>query len=176
MMSRSAMWHRLELMDHHLLLRLRELETPFLTRLMQGLTHLGDTATWSFVSLLLLAAGGEARELAIRLWVAAGVALAISQPLKRLCRRTRPALRLAGFTALVEHPDRFSFPSGHTTVAWSVAVAMASVGPAIGLVMFPLAWLIGASRVYLGAHYPLDVGVGAVLGIIAGWLARLLLA
>lgn len=173
-MSRDQVLARLELFDHRLLLAVRGWESARLTRAMQGLTHLGDATTWGFVSLLLAAAGPDARHLAVLLWVAAGTGLALSQPLKRTCKRRRPALRLAGFTALVENPDRFSFPSGHTTVAFSVAVALASQGPALAMIMLPLAWLIGISRVYLGAHYPLDVGAGAVLGILAGWLALLI--
>ena len=37
-----------------------------------------------------------------------------------------------------------------------------------------LASAIGVSRIYLGAHYPLDVAVGAVLGCGCGALARLI--
>ena len=77
--------------------------------------------------------------------------------------------------SLAADPDAFSFPSGHTTVAFAVAVALAGSGSGLGAVAAILAGGIAVSRVYLGAHYPLDVLAGIALGAASGWLARLLL-
>jgi undecaprenyl-diphosphatase len=73
--------------------------------------------------------------------------------------------------ALTENPDVFSFPSGHTAAAFAVAIALAGYGW-LGPFHLSLAFAIAMSRVYLGAHYPLDVAAGAVVGLFAGMLAR----
>lgn len=69
-----------------------------------------------------------------------------------------------------------SFPSGHTTTSFAIAVFIAWavrrtdhqwLGPAA------LLWasLIGFSRIYVGVHYPLDIVGGAALGVAGGSLA-----
>jgi membrane-associated phospholipid phosphatase len=45
-------------------------------------------------------------------------------------------------------------------------------GACLGPLLFALAFGIGAARVVIGAHYPLDVMAGAVLGALAGALTR----
>lgn len=159
--------------DRALLLLVRRWETALLTRLMRGLTRLGDTESWVLAGLILAAAGGEASHVALRLLLGAGIATVISQILKRLAKRPRPAEGIRGFAPLVETPDELSFPSGHTSVAFAVAVALS--GDATGTVALILASGIAASRIYLGAHYPLDVAAGILLGTGSGWLARLAL-
>lgn len=162
-------------LDEALLLFIRRWHAPSLTRVMRMFTRLGDGATWTFVSLVLIASGGHAPLVGKRIGVAALIASFMAQVLKRVCRRKRPSHGIHGFTALADNPDAFSFPSGHTAAAFAVAISVAGLGPYLGPMHFGLACAIGLSRVYLGAHYPLDVGVGATIGALAGTATRFLI-
>jgi len=62
---------------------------------------------------------------------------------------------------------RGSFPSGHTITAFSVASIFAERYKRhrwVPWVVYPLAGLVGFSRVSLQSHFPSDVFAGAVLG------------
>ena len=100
-------------LDRWLLLAVRRLESRAMTRLMCGFTHLGDTGSWLLVGLLFGfggIGGSEGPRHCALLGTAAGIALVLSQPLKRVCRRQRPNRGIGGFAALAENPDAFSFP------------------------------------------------------------------
>jgi undecaprenyl-diphosphatase len=170
----TAAWRRVLSLDERLLLSVRRRESGWVTRLMRALTGLGDPASWILMGLALASCGGDGPRYSGLLGAAAGFALVLTQPLKRICCRKRPDCGIGGFAALADNPDVFSFPSGHTAVAFAVAAAFAGqAGPLAGIALV-LAGGIALSRVYLGAHYPLDVVAGAVLGITAGTAARLL--
>ena len=72
----------------------------------------------------------------------------------------------------------YSFPSGHTTVAFELATSMFLCFKAnkkkIAWLFPVLAVGIMGSRVYLMVHYPTDVIVGMLAGIIAGILGYLI--
>jgi undecaprenyl-diphosphatase len=164
---------RLLAIDERLLVAARRLHGPWRTRVARALTRAGDTSSWTLVVLVLLGAGQAFTVLGARLAAATLLGTLLSQALKRSLHRPRPTSAIVGFEALAENPDRFSFPSGHTTAAFAAAVALAGAPFGIGPAAAVLALGIGASRVYLGAHYPLDVAAGMVLGTVAGVLARL---
>lgn len=158
--------------DEAVLVAVSRLHRPLTTRVFRGVTHLGDGLSLTFLGLVLLAA--DERHLAWMLALGAGGAAAVTQVVKRLSKRRRPNVGIQKFEALVQNPDAFSFPSGHTAAAVALAVAWAGEGSGLGLLCAGFAALVGCSRVYLGVHYPLDVMAGTLIGLIAGGLARLL--
>ena len=170
---RSAL-ERVVWADQWLLLAVRRLESRGMTRLMRALTQVGEPANWTVLGLALGFSGGDGPRHCALLGVGSILAVILSQVLKRLCCRQRPNCGIGGFAALVENPDAFSFPSGHTSVAFAVAVALAGAGSGLGVLVLALACGIALSRVYLGAHYPLDVAAGVLVGAASGTMAKLL--
>jgi len=166
-------WKWVVSVDQAILLGVRRWESALMTRLMRMLTRMGDPAAWVVVGLTLGAIAGA--HYAWLLGTGAGLAVAGSQVLKRVFCRPRPTTGIGGFAALVAIPDRFSFPSGHTAAAFGVAAALAGEGSGTALLTLVLAFGIAVSRIYLGAHYPLDVAAGVLVGAASGLAARLLI-
>lgn len=103
--------------------------------------------------------------------VASGLSLFITDVwLKNYFARHRPPLSLG--TIHVGGPlADYSFPSGHATFAWALAVVLASKEPRAKWLFYALAFLISFSRIYMGKHYPADVFFGSFVGLAIGWTA-----
>jgi membrane-associated phospholipid phosphatase len=69
-----------------------------------------------------------------------------------------------------------SFPSGHLIVTSAMAAAAASAVPALRRPLLAYVAMVALTRVTFGAHFPLDVLVGAVVGYELGVFAARLMA
>lgn len=83
---------------------------------------------------------------------------------KSLFKRNRPPAAIPGYRSVIEPPDQFSFPSGHTSAAFLIASALAFALPWTAWLMYPWAVGVAASRVILGVHFPTDTIAGALMG------------
>jgi undecaprenyl-diphosphatase len=72
-------------------------------------------------------------------------------------------------------PDQFSFPSGHTITAFSVAISLAVFYPALLTGLLFCAFSVALSRILLGMHFLSDVLAGAAIGSALGYAAAMLL-
>lgn len=65
-----------------------------------------------------------------------------------------------------------SFPSGHATTGFALALAVAAIWPRARIPMLVYALVIAATRLVLLAHHPSDVVAGALIGIIGAMFVR----
>jgi undecaprenyl-diphosphatase len=130
-----------------------------------AVTHVGSA--WCTIGLALLPLTGlsafkRAGTLPLTLLV---VSHLVIQGVKRTIGRPRPS-RSHVHASLVVEPDRFSFPSGHSAAAMSVALGFAYAAPELSAPLVMSAVFVGLSRVVLGVHFPGDVFVGQLIALL----------
>lgn len=82
----------------------------------------------------------------------------------------RPFLVLENVNVLMNHQYESSFPSGHTTFYFAVAMGVYLYNKKAGYIYLILAGLLGFARIFVSVHWPLDILAGAVLGIVTTFL------
>ena len=163
---------------------------PILNSIMTVITHMGDTPgiIWFVIGIILLIPK-KTRKLGVLLFAGLAISSVINNlALKELIQRPRPynidaeVWKNAGYTYvwpdLIKKSSSWSFPSGHTSTSIGAAFALLlgckNKKLGIGIPVFILSLLIGFSRIYVHVHYPTDVIAGAVVGLIGGVIAWLL--
>lgn len=91
--------------------------------------------------------------------------------LKNIFQRFRPEFLLSNVIVVSDMSKSFSFPSGHTTIAFAAAYILAREHKRWAWGYYLVAFLIAFSRIYLGKHYPGDVLGGIVLGTLIGFMS-----
>lgn len=160
--------------DQRLMQRLNRWRAPRWFRWWMLLaTRAGDGWLWGVIAVTLLFASSDAMRFraieAAACAVAAGIL--VFHKIKRVVCRVRPKDIEPHCWANIVTRDRFSFPSGHSTTAFAVALSLGSFYPEIMLLLLILAANVAVSRVIVGMHYLTDVLVGSGMGALLGYVA-----
>ncbi len=147
--------------------------SPVMDKAMLAATAMGVGIVQSGLSLALIIWGWLKNRVNLRRAGYAGlVAFALSgivvQVAKHIWDRPRPLLSLFDVRIVGDPLFAHSFPSGHTCTAFAVIVAICWFLPKTSWILIPVAFATAVSRVYLGAHFPLDVIYGGLIGSLTG--------
>jgi undecaprenyl-diphosphatase len=152
--------------------------TPLLNAFFYFFTFI-FTAGAAWYALMALAFLRDKREglklihgIALPLTVAGGI---VELPIKAFFKRGRPFIAIIQAIVIGRKPGSWSFPSGHSAVAFAGAWLFSRHLPRFTALFYLAASLVGFSRIYLGAHYPGDVAAGSLLGTLFAMITRWLM-
>lgn len=91
--------------------------------------------------------------------------------LKPLVARPRPFQIAEDISLLINPPKDFSFPSGHTQAAFASAYIVYLYHKKEGIAFLIFAFIMAFTRLYLYVHFPSDVIMGMLFGILIGFSA-----
>ncbi len=152
-----------------LLYALESIRTPFFDKLMGLVTNLGGEAVFIVAAIIVFWCLNKSCGYYMMTVGFAGTI--INQFLKLWFRIPRPWVKDPNFTIVESaraEATGYSFPSGHTQNAFAVFGAPARFfkNTALRIIFILLIALTAFSRMYVGVHTPLDVGVSIIVGTI----------
>jgi undecaprenyl-diphosphatase len=93
----------------------------------------------------------------------------VTELIRAILPRQRPFLS-HHVIQLISKGAEPSFPSGHATALFAIAMAIYFYNKKLGYWLFAVAAVVSVARVIAGVHYPSDILAGAAVGIITAWL------
>ena len=149
------------------------LRAGFLTPVMQVITALGNGGAFWIVLTVLLLLFKKTRRAGLCCALALVLdLLAVNIVLKPIVARVRPYDVVQDIRVITSLPGDYSFPSGHSAASFAAAWALfRTERRQWGVPALVLAALISLSRLYVGVHYPTDVLLGALIGVVVAQAA-----
>jgi undecaprenyl-diphosphatase len=164
--------------EFDVLYALQGIHNPVLDKIMVAVSLLGNAGIlWIVIGIILLIPQ-KYRKLGIEMLVSLAVAHVIGNViLKNLVARDRPCWIDPTVPLLLTNPSDYSFPSGHSMIAFAGSVILLLNDKRIGIPAVLLAVVIAFSRLYNFVHFPTDVLAGILIGtVIALLVDRLFVA
>jgi len=159
--------------DSHLCITFNRTSHNILIRnFFKAVSRLGDGVFWySLMALMLCVDQTHAFVPVAHMAIAGLIGTLIYKWLKVRTLRPRP-FNVHQQISLRSVPlDQFSFPSGHTLHAVIFSMVAIHYYPMLSVALIPFTILVGLSRPILGLHYPSDVLVGTLIGILISTLS-----
>lgn len=159
---------------------------PFLDMAIPKISALGNGGLVWIIFTIVLLTMKSTRKYGLYMSLSLIIMLAVCNiTLKPIVARMRPFTQNSSVTLLIDEPNDYSFPSGHTMAAFAAATAFFMCylsrkdeekktfcdSKILVIFMFAFAFVIAFTRLYLYVHYPSDVFAALVLGVIDGILS-----
>ena len=144
------------------------LTNPIMDKIMVFITSMGDSGfIWIVIAIILLAQK-KYRKVGIILLSALLLNLVLGEVIiKNIVQRPRAFITYPDISIIINPPDSYSFPSGHTASSFTAALIIGHYLRNWKYEAYALASLIAFSRLYLYVHYPTDIICGILLGTIS---------
>ena len=163
--------------DQRILTRYNGFGGKLFTKLLRNLSFLGEETVWCFLIAFFLFVWYDPIFLS-NIGFAYLFGLIVVVIIKTVIRRDRPFKKLNNIEVYARKPFSRSFPSWHTYNIVSQGLTIGFLSNSIYIIMFFLViiGLVSFSRIQLGVHYPSDVIIGFILGIIGFLLTVFLIS
>lgn len=148
---------------------LENIRNPILDKIVSVITLFGEETVFMAVCMIIFWCVNKWQGYYLLLTGFAGTV--INQTLKMTFKVPRPWIKDPNFT-IVESArgaaSGYSFPSGHTqsSVGMFGGIFRANKNKALRIITLAMCILVPFSRLYLGVHTPLDVGVSLVIAVV----------
>lgn len=125
----------------------------------------------AFIGTGLIADNRKAENTGALLFLAQCMNFGLTYGLKMIVNRKRPYESLSNVHLPAGKEGTRSFPSGHTSAAFTSATMLSLNYPKWYIIAPAYTWagFVAYSRIALGVHYPSDVLAGAIIGSAVAW-------
>ena len=152
---------------------LQSIHNPILDSIMLFFTNSGNII---MILILISIVYPKTRRIGIQIYLALFISiLIVNCGMKPFIARCRPCWLEPGVKMLIELPQSYSFPSGHTNAFFAMATAVFLSNKRFGIPTLAVASIVAFSRLYLFAHWPTDVMGGIFTGVLSGVLSFLII-